>query len=122
MSVKDEWKNTGKDLGKTFAGLGKTIVRSVKVGADKILDEEPKDENGNVKPTNLKENWSEVGHNFGKSGKSLGKAVTETAKTVVSKAEAEFGDHEPEPEKPEPEQPEQEQPEEEQPAEEKTEE
>jgi len=124
MSVKDEWKNTGKDLGKSFAGLGKTIVRSVKVGADKLLDEEPKDENGNVKPTNLKENWSKVGHSFGKSGKSFGKAVTETAKTVISKADEEFG--EAEPEKPAEEEPEKEQPAEEQtaeePAEEKTEE
>lgn len=85
MSVKDNWKNTGKGLGKSFAGVGKSIVKSVKVGADKILDEEPKDENGNVKPTGLKESWSEVGHNFGKTGKSLGKAVSGTAKKVAKK-------------------------------------
>ena len=85
MSVKDNWKNTGKGLGKSFAGVGKSIVKSVKVGADKILDEEPKDENGNVKPTGLKESWSEVGHNFGKTGKSFGKAVSGTAKKVAKK-------------------------------------
>ncbi len=85
MSVKDNWKNTGKGLGKSFAGVGKSIVKSVKVGADKILDEEPRDENGNVKPTGLKESWSEVGHNFGKTGKSLGKAVSGTAKKVAKK-------------------------------------
>ena len=108
MSVKDEWKNTGKGLGKTFAGLGKSIIKSVKVGADKILDEEPRDENGNVKPTGLKESWSEVGHNFGKSGKALGRAVTETAKTVVEKADEATKDEEPQPA---PEQPAEEQPE-----------
>ena len=85
MSVKDNWKNTGKGLGKSFAGLGKSIVKSVKVGADKLLDEEPKDEEGNVKPTNLKESWSEVGHSFGNTGKSLGKAVSGTAKKVAQK-------------------------------------
>ena len=83
MSVKDNWKNTGKGLGKSFAGVGKSIVKSVKVGADKILDEEPRDENGNVKPSGLKESWSEVGHSFG--NKSLGKAVSGTAKKVVKK-------------------------------------
>ena len=85
MSVKDEWKNTGKDLGKSFTALGKSIVRSVKVGADKALDEEPKDENGNVKPNHLKESWTEVGHDFGKAGKSLGRAVSGTAKKVAEK-------------------------------------
>lgn len=85
MSLKDNWKDTGKGLGKSFAGLGKSIVKSVKVGADKLLDEEPKDENGNVKPTNLKESWSEVGHSFGSTGKSLGKSVSGTAKKVTDK-------------------------------------
>lgn len=117
MSVRDEWKNTGKDLSDTFKGLGKSIVKSVKVGADKILDEEPKDENGNVKPTGLKESWSEVGHNFGKSGKSIGKAVTETAKVVVKKADEELNKTEAQPE-----QPFEDKTAEEEPAEEKTEE
>ena len=92
MGVKEEWKNTGKDLGVTFAGLGKSIVRSVKVGADIILDEEPKDENGNIKPNGLKESWTEVGRNFGKSGKALGKSVTVTAKAVVKKADEKIDD------------------------------
>ena len=87
MSVKDNWKDTGKGLGKSFSGLGRSIVKSVKVGAEKILDEEPRDENGNVIPEGLKESWSEVGHDFGKTGKSLGKAVAGTAKKVAKKIE-----------------------------------
>lgn len=87
MSVKDNWKNTGKGLGKSFSGLGKSIVKSVKVGAGKILDEEPKDEDGSVKRESLKESWSEVGHDFGKTGISFGKAVTGTAKKVAKKIE-----------------------------------
>ena len=35
MSLRDEWKQTGKDLGHAFQGLGKSIVRSVKTGVDK---------------------------------------------------------------------------------------
>ncbi|MBQ7700305.1 MAG: hypothetical protein IJT49_08200 [Clostridia bacterium] len=87
MSVKDNWKNTGKGLGKSFAGVGKSIIKSVKVGADRILDEEPRDENGNVVQTDLRESWSEVGHSFGNTGKSLGKAVSGTAKKVVKKVD-----------------------------------
>ena len=34
MSVKDNWKQTGKGVGKSFAGLGKAIAKSVKVGVD----------------------------------------------------------------------------------------
>lgn len=35
MSLRDEWKQTGKELGHAFQGLGKSIVRSVKTGVDK---------------------------------------------------------------------------------------
>ncbi len=38
MSLRDEWKKTGKDLGHAFQGLGKSIVRSVKAGVDKADD------------------------------------------------------------------------------------
>jgi len=31
MALRDDWKNTGKDLGHAFANLGKTLVKS---GAD----------------------------------------------------------------------------------------
>ena len=35
MSLKEEWKKTGQDLGHAFQGLGKSIIRTVKTGADK---------------------------------------------------------------------------------------
>ena len=38
MALRDEWKQTGKDLGHAFEGLGKAIVRSVRVGVDKADD------------------------------------------------------------------------------------
>ena len=79
MSLKDEWKNTGKGIGKSFTGLGKSIVKSVKTGVDKVADEEQPAPEGK----GLKENWSEVGHSFGNAGKSLGRAAAGTAKKVV---------------------------------------
>ena len=82
MSLKDDWKNTGKNIGQTAVGLGKSIVRSVKVGSEIILDERPKDENGGVAPTHLRESWTEVGHDFEKTGKALGKAAAGTARKV----------------------------------------
>lgn len=85
MSVKDDWKNTGKGFGKSFTGLGKAIIKSAKVGINKLYDNtsgEEKDPN-EPKETGLRESWSEVGHSFGYTGKSLGKAAAGTAKKVV---------------------------------------
>ena len=35
MALNDEWKNTGKPLGGAFANLGKTLIKTAKVGVDK---------------------------------------------------------------------------------------
>jgi|GEM_PF-5702628 hypothetical protein len=83
MEEKNAWKEAGKDAGHTIAELGKAIVRSVKVGAERILDEDP---NKNV---DLRESWSNVGKSFGTSGKSLGKAVAKTARVVADKLDSE---------------------------------
>ena len=88
MSVKDNWKDAGKGIGKSFAGLGKSIVKSVKVGTDKILDEEPENVETKEKKS-LRDSWSEVGHSFGDTGRSLGKAVSGTARKVADKIDGE---------------------------------
>ena len=87
MSLKDDWKDTGKGIGKTFAGLGKSIAKSVKVGLDAATDETPVDENGKPLPNGLRESWTEVGHSFGTTGKSLGRAAAGTAKKVIDKVD-----------------------------------
>ena len=87
MSVKDNWKATGKGLGKSFAGLGKSIVQPAKVGLDRANGDIPLDKDGNPKDTNLMESWSKVGHSFGETGKSLGKAAAGTAKKVANKVD-----------------------------------
>ena len=83
MSLKDDWKDAGKNIGHTAADVGKSIVRSVKVGSEIILDERPKDAEGNEAPTGLRESWTDVGHDFGKAGKALGKAAAGTARKVA---------------------------------------
>ena len=78
MSTKEEWANTGKGIGKTVVGLGKALLKTVKVGAEKILDETPEE-----KEVPLKDTWSEVGQTIGNTGKSFGKAIANTARDLA---------------------------------------
>lgn len=34
-NLKSEWKETGKEIGHAFKGLGKTLVKTAKKGVDK---------------------------------------------------------------------------------------
>ena len=89
MSLKDNWKETGKDLGHAFAGFGKTFVRSAQTTADKVLDDkQPEtDENGNAQPTVYSDgSWRKTGKDLGSAFLGLGKTLVETAKTGVDKA------------------------------------
>ena len=36
MGLKDSWKETGIGLGHAFRDLGKTLVKTVKIGAEKV--------------------------------------------------------------------------------------
>ena len=36
MALRDNWKDTGVGLGHAFRDLGKTLVRTVKTGAEKV--------------------------------------------------------------------------------------
>lgn len=38
MATKQDWKETGRDLGHAFKGLGKTLIRTAKTGVDKVND------------------------------------------------------------------------------------
>lgn len=37
-TLKDNWKETGKDLGHAFSGLGKTLIKTAKKAVDKAED------------------------------------------------------------------------------------
>ena len=78
MALKDEWKQTGKDVGTAFSNFGKAMGKTAKVV---FTDDENKvDENGD---SELKKAWKDMGKGFGQAGKSFGKATGDTAKSVV---------------------------------------
>ena len=83
MSLKDKWKRFGKGMGKSFSGLGKSIVKSAKVGMDKLSEDEPAEKKEGQEQKPLSENWKEVGKSFGETGVAFGAAVTGTAKKVA---------------------------------------
>lgn len=80
MSLKDDWKNFGKNTGKAFSNFGKSVGKTAKaVVSDEKLetDEEGHSELGN--------SWKKTGKSFGTAGKSLGHAFKDTGKTIVGK-------------------------------------
>ena len=87
MSLGEKWKEAGKGMGESFSGLGKSIVKSAKVGVDNLAGEAPVDENGEKKESGLKENWKGVGRSFKHTGSALGKAFAGTAKKVVDEVD-----------------------------------
>lgn len=71
-NLNSEWKETGKNLGSAFKGLGKSIKGEV-------------DNNPETNPS--KEDWKETGKDLGHAFKGLGKTLIKTAKKGVDKAE-----------------------------------
>ncbi|MBQ4105302.1 MAG: hypothetical protein IJC86_02820 [Clostridia bacterium] len=59
MALKDDWKSVGKDFKKLGTDLGKSVVRSVKKGVDKVdtwaSDEAPITTNTEDSETKTKE-------------------------------------------------------------------
>ncbi len=82
MSLKDKWKETGKNTGKAFGNLGKAIGKTAKVA---FTDDPNKvEENGN---TELGNAWRDTGKAFGDAGESFGNAAEGTFDKVVGKEE-----------------------------------
>ena len=92
MSLKDKWKEAGKDLGHTFADLSKAVVKSVKEGVDNAAEDETEREKAEPSQKSLKQTWSKVRHDFGKTGVSLGSAAAGTAKLVIDKIDSAAND------------------------------
>lgn len=85
MSLKDKWKDFGKNTGKAFSNFGKSVGKTAKIV---FTDEEnEKEENGRAKLSNA---WRETGKSFGTAGKSLGKAAAGTGKKIVGADDEEF--------------------------------
>ena len=89
---KEEWKNTGKELGGAFTGLAKSLIRSAKTGIDKVEDwaeedtnqQQPQQEESNVFNDGT---WRETGKNLGKAFMGLGKTIVGTGEEALEKAE-----------------------------------
>lgn len=48
-STKENWKDTGRDLGHAFKGLGKTLLKTAKTGVNKATEWAETDDNTNRK-------------------------------------------------------------------------
>lgn len=85
---KEQWKNTGKALGGAFEGLAKSLVRSVRDGADKVVDWAEGDEQN---PAGAPEErtvfndgtWRETGKDLGHAMRDLGKSILATGAEVA---------------------------------------
>ena len=84
MSNKENFKETGKDIGHAFANFGKAMGTTMKVA---FTDET--NSNGEGKKTKTGEAWTEVGHGFATLGKQIGK----TAKDLVDSVEDDKDDN-----------------------------
>ena len=74
---KEDWKQTGKELGGAFTGLAKTFVRSAKRSVDKVEEWAE----GNEQPKEQPEStvfsdgsWKETGKDLGNALKGLGQS------------------------------------------------
>ncbi len=88
MGLKDQWKETGKDMGEAFSGLGKNIIRTVADGVEKATDwAQPKDEKADNSTVFNDGSWRETGKDFGEAFSGLGKSIVNSAKAGKEKAE-----------------------------------
>ena len=87
MSLRDDWKKTGSDLGHAFAGLGKNIGRSAKDGVDYATDavSDNKEANENKETVYNDGSWRKTGKDLGGAFKGLAHSLLESAETGLSK-------------------------------------
>lgn len=77
MSLKQEWKATGKNTGRAFGNFGKAMGKTMK---SFFANENMIEANGHTEVSN---SWRATGKAFGEAGKSLGKAMEETGKKII---------------------------------------
>lgn len=90
MALKDDWKGTGKKLGGAFAELGKSLIKTAKVGVDKAEAwADGKDPDEAVPRENVTNDgtWRETGKALGGAFSDLGKTLLHTAEAGADKAE-----------------------------------
>lgn len=84
---KEEWKQTGQDLGRAFKSFGKNTLRSADRVADKITnDRSDLDKDGNPLESTVFSDgsWKETSRSMGQAFVGLGKSIVHTAQETVN--------------------------------------
>ncbi len=88
MSLKDDWKNTGKNLGNSFKDLGKSIARSAKTGVGKVDDAvEGREKQPGESNVFNDGTWRKTGKNLGGAFAGLGKSIVKSARVGIDKVD-----------------------------------
>ena len=90
---KEEWKNTGKELGGAFQGLAKSLIRTAKQGVDAAEEWAERDENepqqqetGEQESTVFNDGtWRETGKNIGHAFAGLGKTILKAGEEAADR-------------------------------------
>ena len=86
--LRDDWADFGKGMGKTFAGLGKSLVQTAKVGVNAASDWIDGNKVDNTaEKQQVKEGWKNFGHSFVDTAEDFGKASVRTVKKGVDKVD-----------------------------------
>ncbi len=86
--LRDDWADFGKGMGKTFAGLGKSLVQTAKVGVNAASDWVDGNKVDNTaEKQQVKEGWKNFGHSFVDTAEDFGKASVRTVKKGVDKVD-----------------------------------
>lgn len=79
---KEEWKESGAEMGRAWTSFGKTFVKSAKVTTDKVSDwADDKKADPNAQPTSNVYNdgsWRQTGKELGGAFAGMGKALLHT--------------------------------------------
>jgi len=91
MASKEEWKNTGKEMGDAFMDLAKSVIRSAKVGIEKAEEWAEPDEKAEPQPegSNVFNDgtWRETGKSLGSALKSFSATLMSTIEEGAGRAE-----------------------------------
>lgn len=86
--LRSEWKSFGQGMGRTFSGLGKSLVQTAKVGVNAASDwADGKEVDNTAEKQQMKEGWKNFGHSFVDTAEDFGKASVKTVKKGVDKVD-----------------------------------
>ena len=86
--LRSDWASFGKGMGKTFSGLGKSLVATAKVGVNAASDwADGKEVDNTAEKAQMKQGWKDFGHSFVDTAEDFGKASVNTVKKGVDKVD-----------------------------------